>query len=301
MLSAVSKLADRARRSLEFHRLRLASEHWRKRFSVASPGQYINEPCGRELPGVELVSLCHKAGIPLASLCMLSFLRHVGTPEAWTIVSDGSIDEAARDHLRRVCSTVRFTLWSDYVNDQNREAVELYAKKSGWAKKLALVTGLRPERTCLYTDTDIVFFEGGAHLHDLLSHPGRNRFLLDNDRAIYPPFHTPAELALPPVNVGFLIQSQPVPWQEPLDRLVEFFRQNWDLCDDPKGLQHLEPSVGHVGYHLSGAEPLPREYIIELDDAFELAEPCLRPDTVMRHYVVHTRMKFWLHARPYLA
>lgn len=301
MLSAVHKLADRGRRSFEFHRLRLTSEYWRKKFSNASPEDYINEPCGREITEVELISLSGKSGVPLACLCILSFLRHVGTPKVWTIVSDGTIDEAGKERLRRVFSGVRFTLWSDYINDGNRQATELYLQHGGLAKKLPLVTNLPPEGKYLYVDTDIVFFEGGWHLHDLLQAPTQNRFMLDNENGPCHPFHPPEELRMPPVNSGVLLQVQPIPWQPALDRLAEFFQTRTELLGDWKVLHHLEQTICHLGYNWSGAEPFPPAlYLLKLEDAYELAEPCIQPDTVLRHYVVHTRMKFWLHARPYL-
>lgn len=295
------RFARRMRDSLDYRLSAYLSRRGERRLTNASPDQYLKDFSPHQLAGVRVFSFCgNKQGYEEV-LSILSFLHHVGIPESWTVVSDGSITAETQARLCNLHPCVRTALWSDFLTDQNRAYVEKYASQNVWGKKLALLTAMFTDGVSVYIDSDILFFPGADHLREILLHPQGNYFMEDYGFGMAPALLTEEEKKLMIINAGFLIQSRPIAWNEPLARLRDVFANRPDVVSVFETQHYSEQTVTHLGYHSSGAQPLPKnKYIMELEDSYHVRDRYLGPDTVLRHYFNRSRMKMWRHAKDYL-
>ena len=234
MKSISGRLIGRIRASLNYRYAKAESDYWRRRVERAKPEDFIRQSCERRLDNVQVFSFCGRGRVSEQILSFLSFLRHVGRPGQWTIVSDGSLGDDDRVRLSAIYPDVRFADWRHYVSDRNRPCVEPYSQVSPMGKKLALVTSLPVSPASVYIDTDILFFAGAYRLGELLHDVSGNYFLPDNRHGIAEPLLLPGEHDLPPVNAGFLIQAAPLSWEVPLQRLGNSIEQSPEILPDPE-------------------------------------------------------------------
>ena len=280
-------LASRQRRRL----LRLPPEGLRV---VLSP---------RRLPGVQVFSMCGVGSWPEQVLSVLSFLKHVGVPDAFTIVSDGTITPREWRLLEQLQPTVRLASWQDFITEENRAAVELYSQGGPMGKKLAVVTSLAGEGKSLYIDSDILFFPGAFKLWELLTSPVRQHYFLHNGMSFFvDSLLTAEEMALTPVCAGFLIQDGPIDWTEPLARLQRALETNGEeLLSKSRSSHFLEQTVVHVAFNAARATALAGPYVMTYADLYRFRETAVLPaDTVLRHYVSSIRHFMWPWAREYM-
>ena len=294
---SISRLED----SVTYRAAKMDSAYWQWRFSKASLKDYVNPPTGHSLSTVHVYSFSGQKQLPEQILSMLSFFRHLGMPGKWTVVSDGELAANNWDLLKAVCPVLEKAEWRDFINAENRECVDIYSRVNPMGKKLAIVTSLPYSPTTLYMDTDVLFFQGAAQFRELLQNANSNYFVRDMDGALINPLVNSDEEKLPPLNGGVLVQAKPISWVEPLDRLKNLFRDQPDVLKNRLVAHLLEQSVLHSGYHSSGAQALDSSrYIIKVDDTYKWRDDYVGSETVLRHYVANSRLKFWRNARFYL-
>jgi len=252
------------------------------------------------LAEVDVLSLCHAQQIPEQKLSILSFLRYVGTPRSWIVVSDGSITQSQSAGLQALHPCIKMGCWVDFLCDENRECVREFGKYTSFAKKLALESNLPFRWATVYIDSDIVFFEGAYQLRTLLNDlRGRSFYQQDLPGSYVPAIVTAEETRLPPLNAGFVILGKRLDWSEPIARLQHVL-ENLTRQQKAIDLEKLEQGTVHIAHVINGSTPLDNRYVLQVSDRFQEEDAFVGPTSVMRHYVRPVRHKMWKHAAEYL-
>jgi hypothetical protein len=239
----------------------------------------------REFP-LEVFSYSGESALPEQVASIRSFLRHVGRPVHFTVVSDGTYSEQSRRLLKGLDPSVSVSDASEWIPRDVPDEIQPYLKGHPTGRQLALVMSLPKNAPALYLDSDVLFFAGG---NDLLSYvetrdvpafymadsgfSGDERLLRD-----------PAEKN-DPVNTGFLLLFQKLDWTASIRRFLE-------LEGDPNFFTNQ--TMTHLAMHANGAAPFdPRKYVLQLDDQFIFPDRYANPRIAVRHYVNPVRHKFW--------
>ena len=275
-------------------------EEMRRLFDATLPSDYVYDASPIKLEKLYVFSLCQDGAIPEQKLSILSFLRHVGVPAKWSVVSDGSINEAQAESLRSIHPVVNVLNWRTFLCEENRVCFESLSKYTVFAKKFALMSNLPDLGAVVYVDTDILFFEGAQDFRELLSDLGdKSYYQKDLLGCLDPSFLTKSELEAPPLNAGFLVQGKRLDWSVPIARLNTTLSQLTPLRTIGD-LGVLEQSASHLAHYLAGSIPLGEKYALQVSDRFDQEDRFSGPKFVMRHYVRPVRDKMWLHATDYL-
>ncbi|MBD2353065.1 hypothetical protein H6G41_00250 [Tolypothrix sp. FACHB-123] len=222
-----------------------------------------------------------------------SFIRHVGLPNKFTVISDGSYTVNSRKLLSQIHSCVNVVDWQDLADRQIPDYIFDYAlnhphqaTRAMW-KRLAALMSLNIDQPTIYTDADILFFPGATDLINLCNSPEKSPWYLPDckpslDERILIESHE----RLNPVNAGFFILKQQLDWYKPLERVVEFVNSPIFFTDQ---------TVVHLAMHNADAKPLSGDkYIINVDDQFMYPDRYASCQIALRHYVNDVRHKFWL-------
>jgi hypothetical protein len=275
-------------------------EEMRRLFDATLPSDYVYDPSPIKLEKSYVFSLCQGGAIPEQKLSILSFLRHVGAPAKWSVVSDGSISESQAESLRSIHPAIDVLDWRTFLCEENKVCFESLSKYTVFAKKFALMSNLPDLGAVVYMDTDILFFEGAQHFRELLNNLGdKSYYQKDLGGCLDPSFLTKTELDAPPLNAGFVVQGKRLDWSVPIARLNTTLSQLTPLRTIGD-LGVLEQSASHLAHYLAGSIPLGEKYALEVSDRFDQEDRFSGPKFVMRHYVRPVRDKMWLHATDYL-
>ncbi len=241
---------------------------------------------GRPL-AAQVYSLSCERDLPEQVASITLWLRHVGVPQQYTVISDGSYTAASMELLHRLHPCVRVVPLVDFARPDLPAAVFRYAALNPMGKKLAVLLSLPLTEPTVYTDSDIVYFPAARALAALLEQAdGQNYYLADAspsfDRRI---LHSEAEAA-DPINGGFIVLKRSLDWQLALQRFL--------ALEEPPNY-FTEQTMVHLTLHRDGAQPLERQrYIMELDDEFVYRDRYAHcPRVILRHYVNPVRHKFW--------
>lgn len=225
-----------------------------------------------------------------------SFIRYVGIPDKFIVISDGSYSAEACKLLRQINSCVDVLMWKDLVKGNVPKYILDWALNhphrptSAMWKRMAVFLSLSIEQPILYTDADILFFPGADQIIELCD--------LDETPAWYLPDLAPAlderlilqdADLLNPVNAGFFLIKQQLKWEKALTRVVQF-------VDSP--IFHTDQSVVHLAMHDTGAKALSCDkFVLTLDDQCVYLDHYAKPEIAIRHYVSPVRHKFWMNVK----
>ncbi len=216
-----------------------------------------------------------------------SFIRHVGRPTHWNILSDGSHTKETRELLLSVDPTVRMRTLEEILPPIVHLQVQrmMNGREPHVGKKLALEVYLPINGPTIYADSDVVFYPGGEDLAArLVGGGGSPLYLVDVVPALDARLVGPLDAISSPVNAGFCVFFRPPDWTSVLDRLADI--------DDP-GF-HQEQSLVHLMMHQEGGKPLDRHrYLLVVDDWSTYRHRNVASDAVLRHYVSTVRHKMW--------
>ncbi len=224
-----------------------------------------------------------EASLPEQVASARSFLRHVGRPASFTIVSDGSYSARSLSHLRRLDPLITVCHATEFLPAEIEPELRDYLSNHPTGKQLALILSLPRDRPALYFDSDVLFFPGARSMTALKTQMAL--YLCDcqfagDERLLRHPNEKAG-----PVNTGLLFFFRRPDWSRALER----FRQ-----------LHAPPSfftnqtLTHLAMHASGAEPLdPGKFVLSLDDQFLFRDRYARAGIALRHYVNPVRHKFW--------
>ena len=275
-------------------------EDMRRLFDATLPSDYVYDASPVKLEKLYVFSLCHSEAIPEQKLSILSFLRHVGCPAKWSVVSDGSISKSQAECLRSIHPAIDVVDWRTFLCEENETCYQNLSKYTTYAKKFALMSNLPDLGTVVYMDSDILFFEGASHFRELLNNLGEKCYYQkDVPGCLDPLYLTKTELEAPPLNAGFVVLGRKLDWSVPIARL------NTTMSDlKPSQIRGdmggLEQSASHLAHYLAKSIPLGDKYALQISDRFDLEDPFSGPEFAMRHYVRPVRLKMWLHSQHYL-
>jgi hypothetical protein len=252
--------------------------------------------------GAAVFAFSCERDLPEQVASIRSFIAHVGVPQSFTVVSDGTYTPASRALLERVHPVVRVLELHDLLSGDLPGDVLRYGRSSHWqARKLSFQVALPVDGPTMYFDADVLFFEGAAELAggELLA-GGAPWYLPDclsweAPRADGAPIDTSlveASERASPVNGGAYLLHHALDWDAALER----FRR----AGEPWSF-YVDQILLHVAMGASSARPLPRDrFVMEIDDELSHRDRYAGPDIALRHYCYSVRYKLWhtLSTRP---
>ena len=240
---------------------------------------------------LDLSVFCYsnEAMLPEQVRSIRSFIRYVGRPKRFTIVSDGSHTNESIRLLKAVDPSVSVQLAGERLAPDLPEKFRHYVTVYTMAKQLGLLMTLPANGPSLYVDADVLFFEGAGDFASYLSRTDAPAFYLaDCQTSSADPrvFRNAAE-EVDPVNCGFLLFLKQLDWSVAIERFMK-------LEGEPNFFTNQ--TLAHLALHANGARPFdPAKYIVQLDDQFVYQDRHGGPTVALRHYVNPVRHKFWGH------
>ena len=235
---------------------------------------------------LEVFSYSGEAALSEQVASIRSFLRHVGRPAMFHVVSDGTYSEASKRLLQEIDPCVVLREAADWVPKDLPDEIYPYLRNHPTGRQLALIMSLPVDAPVLYCDSDILFFAGASDLHARVEPPGVPALYLadcrfsGDDRILRGP-----DEAKDPVNTGFLLLFRKLDWSLGVQRFLE-------MRGDP--IFFTNQTMTHLTMHANGAAPFDsRKYVLQLDDQFIYPDRYAAPTIALRHYVNPVRHKFW--------
>ncbi len=216
-----------------------------------------------------------------------SFLRHVGRPKSFTVVSDGSHSARSVELLREIDPVVSVRPTGEHLPPDLPEKFRHYVTTYPMGKQLGLIMSLPRRGPAFYVDSDVLFFRGAAQLgEDVAATTAPALYLPDcQDCSADPRVLRQPNESEQPVNSGLVLLLRPLDWSLAIRRLLE-------LEGEPDFFTNQ--TLVHLVMHVNGALPLdPARYVLQLDDQFIYSDRYAGPQLVLRHYVNPVRHKFW--------
>jgi hypothetical protein len=243
----------------------------------------------RQIP-VTVYSFSGERDWPEQAASIRSFLRFVGLPVKYVVVSDGSLTIETRRVLEGLNSRVTVSSLSDICRADLPKRVYEYGAAHFLGKKLALLLSLPVSTATIYCDSDVLFFPGAHALARLVDSPlASPLYLLDSWPSLDSRLVICESEKELPVNGGFLIMDRPLEWTNALGRLAAM---------EGECAFFTEQTLVHLAMKASGGRPLPADqYILRAEDQFSFFDRYARPGIVLRHYISSIRTKFWSQTR----
>ncbi|MEY2502621.1 MAG: hypothetical protein QOI07_2955 [Verrucomicrobiota bacterium] len=235
---------------------------------------------------LEVFSYSGESAMPEQVASIRSFLRHVGRPKMFNVVSDGSYSEASIRILQDIDPSISVRDAADWAPKDLPANIYPYLKNHPTGRQLSLIMSLPIDAPVLYLDSDILFFAGAADLHahvDKRDVPAL--YLADCHFSGDERLLRGADEAAQPVNTGFLLLFQKLDWSLSVERFLE-------LRGAPTFFTNQ--TMTHLTMHANGAAPFDsRKYVLQLDDQFVYPDRYANRAIALRHYVNPVRHKFW--------
>ena len=239
----------------------------------------------RSIP-LDVFSYSGESGLPEQVASLRSFYRHVGRPNSFTIVSDGSYSDRSVRLLEQIDPTISVQLSNLPPPEQLPETFRHYLSSHPTGKQLALIMSLPISGPALYIDSDVLFFPAAVDLASrLVSKDAPAYYLADcqfsGDVRL---LRNPNEQK-DPVNTGVVLLFEKLDWSLGVDRFLA-------LEGEPNFFTNQ--TITHLTMHANDARPLdPVKYVLQLDDQFVYADRYGGAALALRHYVNPVRHKFW--------
>ena len=239
----------------------------------------------RQVP-ISVYALSCERDLPEQVASIRSFIRHVGIPDTFTIVSDGSYTESSCNLLRRVHPCVKVILLQNFLRTDLPQCVHDYAQLHPMGRKLSALMSIPVNGTTIYTDSDILFFSGGIDLIDLSKSDDKYSLYLPDcsmslDKRI---IYDDSEKSNP-VNGGFILFRHEFDWSFAIERLA-------NLQESPT--YFTEQTIVHLTMHYNHGKPLcTNKYVLNVEDQFIYPDKSASKNIALRHYVSDVRHKLW--------
>lgn len=233
----------------------------------------------------EVFAYSNDAMLPEQVASIRSFLRHVGRPKSFTVVSDGSHSDRSIRLLKRIDPSVSVTR-TEPAPAGLPARLESYLNGHPTGKQLALIMSLPLKGPALYLDADVRFFSAATDLLARSEAEGISAYYLadckfSGDQRL---LRSPSE-ENKPVNTGVLFLFRKLDWSLSIRRFLE-------LEGEPTFFTNQ--TMTHLTMHENGASPFdPAKYVVQLDDQCVLADRYAGASLALRHYVNPVRHKFW--------
>jgi hypothetical protein len=233
----------------------------------------------------EVFAYSNDGMLPEQVASIRSFLRHVGRPKSFTVVSDGSHSDRSIRLLKSVDRSVSVEMAKPAAPGFPAK-LESYLNSHPTGKQLALIMSLPRNGPALYVDADVRFFPAAS---DLL---GRGEakdlpayYLADCQFAGDRRLLRDATEENEPVNTGVLFLFRKLDWSLSMNRFL-------GMEGEPNFFTNQ--TMTHLTMHQNGGRPFdPAKYVLQLDDQFVFADHYAGAWLALRHYVNPVRHKFW--------
>jgi hypothetical protein len=270
-----------------YHFARWEGELRRKTYRALLPAiaQRSVHP-SREVP-LDLYSYSGEAMLPEQVRSIRSFLRHVGRPKSFTVITDGSHCARSVALLKKIDPVVSIRPTGEYLPPDLPEKFRHYVTTYPMGKQLGLIMSLPRNGPAFYVDSDVLFFPAATDLiRDSTATDAPALYLPDcQDCSADPRVLREPNEAFEPVNSGLLMLLRPLDWSLGIRRFLE-------LEGEPNFFTNQ--TIVHLVMHANGAMPLDAaRYVLQLDDQFIYPDRYAGPHLVLRHYVNPVRHKFW--------
>jgi hypothetical protein len=242
-------------------------------------------PAGPRVP-LDVFAYSGESALPEQVASVRSFLKHVGRPNRFTIVSDGTLSERGADILRSIDSVVSISTSAPWQPRDVPTGIYAYLTAHPTGKQLALIMSLPVGTPALYVDSDVLFFPGANDLIRVAETAGASACYLADCRlsADERLFRSDAE-KVQPVNTGVLLLFKKLDWSLGIRRFLEL--------DGPPTF-FSNQTITHLTMHANAAVPFDRrKYVLQLDDQFLYPDRYASDALALRHYVNPVRHKFW--------
>jgi hypothetical protein len=272
--------------NIGYHTAKIQGKFNRSLYKAAI-SQIINIPIKqtRQVP-VSIYALSCERDLPEQVASIRSFIRHVGIPETFTVVSDGSYTVSSCNLLRRIHPCVQVILLQNFLRTDLPQCVLDYAQLHPMGRKLSALMSIPVNGTTIYTDSDILFFPGGIDLIDLSKSDEKYSLYLPDcsmsldERIIYDESEKSN-----PVNGGFIIFRHEFDWSFAIERLA-------NLPEVPS--YFTEQTIVHLTMHHNHGKPLcSNKYVLNVEDQFIYPDKSASKNIALRHYVSDVRHKLW--------
>jgi len=233
----------------------------------------------------EVFAYSSEAMLPEQVASIRSFLRHVGRPKSFTVVSDGSHSDRSLHLLRKVDPSVSVTMARQAPAGLPAK-LESYLNGHSTGKQLALIMSLPRHGPALYVDADVRFFPAAS---DLLARGEAEDvsayYLADCQFAGDRRLLRGANEERKPVNTGVLFVFRKLDWSLSISRFLE---------SEEEPTFFTNQTMTHLTMHENGGRAFdPEKYVLQLDDQCVFADRYAGPRLALRHYVNPVRHKFW--------
>lgn len=235
---------------------------------------------------VSVFAYSNEQMLPEQVASIRSFLRQVGRPRSFTVVSDGSHSDRSVRLLEHVDSIVAVRFPIRPPPSELPEKFRRYLSSHPTGKQLALVMSLPENGPGLYVDSDVFFFDGAVDLAARAVETNVSAYYLadcqfSGDARLLRDYEEQKE----PVNTGVLLLFKKLDWSLGIRRFLE-------LEGEPNFFTNQ--TIAHLVMHANGARPFDSsKYIVQLDDQFVYQDRHAGPALALRHYVNPVRHKFW--------
>ncbi len=235
---------------------------------------------------ISVYALSCERDLPEQVASIRSFIRHVGIPDTFTVVSDGSYTDSSCNLLRRVHPCVKVILLQNFLRTDLPQCVLDYAQLHPMGRKLSALMSIPVNGATIYTDSDILFFPGGIDLINLSKSDEKYSLYLPDcsmsldNRIIYDDSEKSN-----PVNGGFILFRHEFDWSFAIERLA-------NLQEAPT--YFTEQTIVHLTMHHNHGEPLcTNKYVLNVEDQFIYPDKSASKNIALRHYVSDVRHKLW--------
>ncbi|MCC5601779.1 hypothetical protein [Nostoc favosum] len=275
--------------NLGYHTAKMQGKFNRSLYKAAL-SQIVSIPIKqtRQVP-VSVYAFSCERDLPEQVASIRSFIRHVGIPDTFTVVSDGSYTESSCNLLRRVHPCVKVILLQNFLRTDLPQCVLDYAQLHPLGKKLSALMSIPVNGATIYTDSDILFFPGGIDLIDLSKSDDKYSLYLPDcsisldERIIYDDSEKSN-----PVNGGFIFFRHEFDWSFAIERLA-------NLQEAPT--YFTEQTIVHLTMHHNHGKPIcSQKYVLNVEDQFIYPDKSVNKKIALRHYVSDIRHKFWFNA-----
>lgn len=235
---------------------------------------------------INVYSLSCERDLPEQVVSIRSFIRHVGIPDTFTVISDGSYTDDSCRLLRRIHPCVEVVPLKELLRNDLPQCVSEYAQQHVMGRKLSALMSIPVNGPTIYTDSDILFFPGGIDLVELATSDDKyTRYLPDCSNSLDQKIIYDDSEKLNPINAGFILFKQELDWSFAIERLANI-----------KGVPgyFTEQTVVHLTIHHNQGKPLcSQRYILNVEDQFIYPDKFASKEIALRHYVRDVRHKFW--------
>jgi len=242
-------------------------------------------PRGTSIP-IDVFAYSGEGALPEQVASIRSFLKYVGRPNRFTIVSDGTLSCRSGEILQSIDSVISVSSSAQWQPNDLSTGINRYLTTHPTGKQLALIMSLPVAGPTLYIDSDVLFFPGARDLIRIAQTGGAPAYYLADcqlsaDERL---FCDDAE-KVRPVNAGVILFFEKLDWSLGIRRFLEL--------EGPPTF-FTNQTMTHLTMHANDALPLDdRKYVLQLDDQFVYGDRYAGRDLALRHYVNPVRHKFW--------